>query len=591
MSKFKTVINNIKYFVPLLLKISPMVVISMIIVAIIGSIENIAFIIFPKMIIEELCGNMSKDVLIKIVLLFVGCLFICWTLMTIFDNIRYYYIRKADFKIDEIFNKKIASIDYFHIEDPKFADELSYAKQCLNQYSNGIYSVTYAISTLIQSTITIVSVFGIVLANGRPDVLLITLVGVLISVKIYGKYQQLDEEYNKQYVRTNRRQWYYNKSIMSFRLQKELRLYNTYNFIKQKGSEVNKEIDDGLKELTKKNKRYNYIDTTYRYIFTEFITIAILLYSVLKGNMTLPIFTMLFSSLGTLNNSMSNLVYGLKTYYKDCTYQENFIKLMNMESVFKEGKKPITEIKTIEFKNVSFKYPRTENYILKNVSFVINNKEKTSLVGLNGAGKTTIIKLLCRFFEVEEGEILINGINLNEYSYDEYMKCLSVVFQDFKIISFSVQNNIEIDENNKEKLYDVLERAKVLDRILELPNKENTYINKWFDKTGVEFSGGEMQKFALARALYKDASFVILDEPTSALDAMTEAEIYHHFKDVVGEKLCMFISHRLSSCIFSDNILVLDGNKIVESGTHEQLMKNNQGLYYKMFKAQAEYYK
>ena len=591
MKKFKTVFNNMKYFVPLLLKTSPMVIISMVIVSILGSIEDLIFIIFPKMIVEELWGNKDKVILLYVVIIFVGSLFISTFLSNIFSRIQYYCIQKADFKIDEMFNKKISSIDYFHIEDPKFADELSYAKQCLNQYSNGIYSVVYALSTIIRSIITITSVFSIVMLYSRIDILLITLVGVIISVRIYGKYQQLDEEYNKQFVRTNRRQWYFNKSIVSFRLQKELRLYNAYDYIKEKGTEVNEEIDQGLKTLTKKNKRYNVLDISYHYIFAMFITISILVYSVYKGDITLPIFTMLFSALSVLKNNMSNLIYGLKTYYKDCTYQENFIKLMKSESVFKLGTKHIEEIKEIEFKNVSFKYPRTDNYILQNVSFKITNKEKTSLVGLNGAGKTTIIKLLCRFFEVKEGEILVNGININEYLYDEYMNCLSVVFQDFKIISFSIKNNIEIDQDNQEKLYDVLSRSKVLDRVMELPNKEHTYINKWFDKTGVEFSGGEMQKFALSRALYKDASFVILDEPTSALDAMAEAEIYYHFKDVVGTKLCMFISHRLSSCIFSDNILVLDGNKIVECGNHNELMQNTEGLYYKMFKSQAEYYK
>ena len=299
---------------------------------------------------------------------------------------------------------------------------------------------------------------------------------------------------------------------------------------------------------------------------------------------------MLYSAVNTLDSGIINIIYAMKKYYQDCIYQENFINLMELETVFKDGKKPISKIETIEFKNVSFKYPRTDNYVLKDLSFKINNKEKISLVGLNGSGKTTIIKLICRFFEVKEGEILINGENINHYKYDDYMKCLAVVFQDFKVISFSIKSNIANLDENQEKLYDVLKRSQVLDRVNQLPDKENTYINKWFEKKGVEFSGGEMQKFALARALYKNADLVVLDEPTSALDPVSESEIYYHFKDVVGEKLTLFISHRLSSCIFSDKILVLDGNKIVETGTHNELLENKDGLYTKMFLSQAQYY-
>lgn len=171
------------------------------------------------------------------------------------------------------------------------------------------------------------------------------------------------------------------------------------------------------------------------------------------------------------------------------------------------------------------------------------------------------------------------------------MKKLAVVFQDFYIISFSIKSNIACIDNNQEKLYDCLKRAGAYDLVMGLDRKEYTYINKWFDKTGIEFSGGEKQKFAIARCLYKNGDFIVLDEPTSALDPMAEAEIYYHFNDIVGKKLTLFISHRLSSCIFSDRILVLDGAQIVESGTHKELMNNENGLYKKMFDSQAQYYK
>ena len=381
--------------------------------------------------------------------------------------------------------------------------------------------------------------------------------------------------------------------MMAFRSQKNLRLYNAKELIEKHSDEVNNIVFDKQKQTTRKMNKLDSFNYLFYYFITTFGTIILLAYSAYKSNSVSVIatFTMLYSSVQTLDNCVSNLIYCLKNYKQDCIYQDNFINLMEIETVFKDGVMPIEKIETIEFKNVSFKYPRTDAYILENVSFKITDKEKVSLVGLNGSGKTTIIKLLCRFFEIEEGEILVNGVNINKYKYDDYMKQMAVVFQDFKIISFNIKSNICIDDYDEDRLKDVLSRAEVLDKVESLPEKENTYINKWFDKRGVEFSGGEMQKFALARALYKDADLIILDEPTSALDPMSEAKIYYHFNEVVGKKLTLFISHRLSSCIFSDRILVLDGSKIVETGSHKELMSNKDGLYYKMFNSQAEFYK
>lgn len=454
----------------------------------------------------------------------------------------------------------------------------------------GIYSVTWTIKEFVENIITIFSVVGIILSSGEIFIIFVTLIGVVLNTIFYGKFQKIDEEFNKGTVRLFRRQWYYGNSMMAFRNHKNLRMYESDSLIRYKSDVVNNELFKIEEQTNKKINRVNLFEFSFSYLFTTFVTLVLLAYSVYYKNLELTVFTMLYGAVQTLDSGIANLIYSLKRYYQDCVYQENFINLMEIETIFKDGKANIDKIETIEFKNVSFKYPRCDDYILKNLSFKIDSKEKKSLVGLNGSGKTTIIKLICRFFDVNEGEILINGKNIKLYKCEDYMKCLAIVFQDFKIISFSVKNNIAILDENKDKLYDVLKRSEALERINELPDKENTYINKWFDKKGVEFSGGELQKLALARALYKDASFVVLDEPTSALDPISESKIYYRFKDVVGEKLTLFISHRLSSCIFSDRILVLDGYNIVETGTHEELMKNKEGLYRKMFIAQAEYY-
>lgn len=601
-SKRQLVIKNFKYMFPLLLKKSPQTVVLMVVSALVNSIKSLFGVVMPAKIIEELTGARNADVLLLYVLIIVLGTLVLNALSTLFNNLLSYYSSKADFHIDEMLNNKVTKVDYHNIEDPQFIDLLNRAKKGMNQYSGGIYSFIYAFQNIVWSIFTISGVITIIFASRLYILFILSLFALISNNIIYRKIQNRNQEFRNYMVRFDRKLWYYNKNITSFRQQKELRLYDGKKLIKDTVAIENPKAFKEYNKLTNKLIQLNTVDSVVYYIITNLLTILVLGYSVINdhiniGNwtitwptVTIAAFSMLWQSINTFDSAMSQLIYSLNDYLKACEYQNDFIDLMNIESDFITGKEPINKIETIEFKNVSFKYPRTENYILKNVSFKIDSKDKVSLVGLNGAGKTTIIKLLCRFYKVEEGEILVNGRNINEYEYETYMKNLAIVFQDFKIISFNIKSNIAILDENKEKFDDVLKRAQVYDKVQSLPNKEYTYINKWFDKNGVEFSGGEMQKFAIARALYKESDLVILDEPTSALDPVAEAEIYYHFNEIVGRKLTIFISHRLSSCIFSDRIMVLDGSKIAEVGKHTELMKKENGLYRKMFEAQATYY-
>lgn len=244
----------------------------------------------------------------------------------------------------------------------------------------------------------------------------------------------------------------------------------------------------------------------------------------------------------------------------------------------------------IEFKNVSFKYPGAENYALQNVNLKIKNGEHLAVVGRNGSGKTTFIKLMCRLYDVTDGEILINGINIKDYTKDSIIKLYSVVFQDFKIFSTTLKENVcasgDFDEG---RFYACLENADIKERTERMPNKESTYLYKDLDENGVEISGGEAQKLALARALYKDAPIVVLDEPTAALDPIAENEIYSRFNTFVQGKTAIYISHRLSSCAFCDKIAVFNNAKLAETGTHKDLLSAG-GKYAELWNAQAKYY-
>lgn len=244
----------------------------------------------------------------------------------------------------------------------------------------------------------------------------------------------------------------------------------------------------------------------------------------------------------------------------------------------------------IEFKNVSFKYPGANQYALENVSIKIENGSHLAVVGRNGSGKTTFIKLMCRLYDVTDGEILINGENIQAYTKESITALYSVVFQDFKIFSVSLKDNVCAGTAlDTDRLYTCLENANIKERVERLPNKENTYLYKDLNEGGVEISGGEAQKLALARALYKDAPVVVLDEPTAALDPIAENEIYSRFNSFVQSKTAIYISHRLSSCVFCDTIAVFDHARLVESGTHTALLAAD-GQYAALWNAQAKYY-
>ncbi len=245
----------------------------------------------------------------------------------------------------------------------------------------------------------------------------------------------------------------------------------------------------------------------------------------------------------------------------------------------------------IEFRDVSFKYPGAEDYALRHVSMKFKVGERLAVVGQNGSGKTTFIKLLCRLYDPTEGVILLNGIDIRKYSYDEYIALFSVVFQDFQLMSFSLGENIAASvEYDAERALDCLDKAGFSDRLKTLPNGLETMLNKDFDEAGVQVSGGEAQKIALARALYKDAPFVILDEPTAALDPIAEMEVYTKFDEICGDKTAVYISHRLSSCRFCDQIAVFDEGSIVQFGTHDALVTDEDGKYAALWNAQAQYY-
>lgn len=296
-----------------------------------------------------------------------------------------------------------------------------------------------------------------------------------------------------------------------------------------------------------------------------------------------------------LAESLNILISSLGSMKTNTTHLDNTFRYLDLPNAMYQGslttEKRADRNYQVEFKNVSFKYPGSEAWALRNVSMKFQIGKRLAIVGENGSGKTTFIKLLCRLYDPQEGTILLNGIDIRKYRYDDYMGIFSIVFQDFQLISQSLGSNVagSIDYD-PQRVKQALADAGFGPRLESLPKGLDTQLYKDYGEDGIEVSGGEAQKIAIARALYKDAPFIILDEPTAALDPMAEAEIYAKFNEISGDKTAIYISHRLSSCKFCDEILVFDRGSIIQQGTHEALLEQASGKYAQLWNAQAQYY-
>ena len=286
-----------------------------------------------------------------------------------------------------------------------------------------------------------------------------------------------------------------------------------------------------------------------------------------------------------LVSAVRGLISYVTVFKNNTPYMEKFFAYISRESKMTSGTKsvPMSDSYVFELKNVSFKYPGSEAYALKNVSMKIGSTNRFAIVGINGSGKTTLVKLLCRLYDPTSGVILLNGVDIREYKYDEYMKIFSVVFQDFSLLSLKAGENVAASVD-----YDA-EKVKECFKLTGITEFDpETYLYNDY-KDGIELSGGEAQKIAIARAIYRNSPCMILDEPTAALDPLAESEIYKLINQISSDKMIIYISHRLSSCRFADCIYVFDEGALMESGTHEELLQNK-ALYSAMWNSQAQYY-
>lgn len=505
--------------------------------------------------------------------------------------------------------EKLYKIEYSKLEDSDFkelihkhAESQERVYSSFSTFAQMIRDFVYGIVTIVMSIILILPLFKIGFTSTgntyfeKPiflfSVIISVIVMAVIILLIALKMNQNQFESENQYAILNKIYYYFLNLFSDYKTGKEIRLYKEQNIINDIAT--SKIVTDG-ETIMKKTALQCARSSSIVAILASIVGFGVYLFIGVKG--LLGLFSV--GSLVLYCGSFLQIVKGVMKMTWTFGQTEKIIPLVNYyfeilntrdEMTYGTKEIDLADNFDIEFKNVSFRYPNCETYALKNVNIKINSGEHYAIVGKNGSGKTTFIKLLCRLYDVSKGAILINGINIKEYTKDSIIRLYSVVFQDYKIFSLTAAQNIAAsDDYDKAKLYDSFEKADIKERILKMANKENTYLYKDLDENGVEISGGEAQKLALTRALYKDAPIVILDEPTASMDPIFESSMYSRFNSFVENKTTIYISHRLSSCAFCDNIAVFDKAELVEVGTHQNLIKLN-GKYAELWSAQAEYY-
>lgn len=590
--KNKTTVRSLRYSFSQIWKYRKSYLFISLLNVIIGAAIPFTEIIFLPLLINAMTAP-EKDIR-EIVILGVAMTVSNIVLLCLNSAINVHLEKSADFFLNiesEEISQLCMEIDFTLTENKEALDQIKKARDGMN-WSGGAHEIAKGFFLIISSVIKLLGV-GTVMLTTAPLLLLIIMILLIISAVINAKKNEIDIKTFSELSNINRVFGYVCWQIEDFRYGKDIRLYSAAGMMLEKAGQQIKRLSDYWQNVNDKKYPLNILDIAVGAI-RDFGTYFYLGVLAILGRITIGTFSQLLSAGGTLNSSLQAIIMGVQDIVKRGEYMNEVVKFMEYPPAMEKGTREIPALKNgheIEFRNVSFTYPGTDVKVLKDVSIVLKSGEKLSVVGLNGAGKTTFIKLLCRLYDVDSGEILLDGVNIREYDYEQYMQLFSVVFQDFRVLAFSAEDNILLGkEDIGNRIDSLFGKVGLTDTVNDLPKGKDTMMFKQFDKEGVELSGGQQQKLAIARALYKDAPVVILDEPTAALDPVAEYEIYRQFNDLVNGKTAVYISHRLSSCKFCDNIAVFSEGTIKEYGTHDTLLRKKDGIYSEMFKAQAQYY-
>ena len=581
--------------------------------AILQAIRPFLPIIISARILDELLGEKDQSTLITLAVALVTLMFMTHILSNYFMK-RYtdesnYLINNYEFQL----SKKSMRLDYSEIEKKETMDLLQYIHEGSNNYM-ALWHIADYLQLATLAILEIIIAFGLILtmfASGSQVsvtgnlsfvqsplifffLLFVLFVGILTSSILQSRLGDIIAKGAKGGVGANRIFNYLFFHISyNYANGKDIRLYSGQNLLEEKIKDfVEPNCQDCLDNFVKPNMKY----FSLLNLVNVLLLVAIYTFIIMKayvGAISVGVIFVQINAILRLYQSIGSFAKQYNMLKAACDHFKNSIKYFALPEMKQGGSKTVDKNGTyvFEFKDVSFKYPGSDSLVLDRINLTINHGERMAVVGMNGAGKTTLIKLLCRLYEPTDGIITLNGVDINDYDYQAYINLFSVVFQDFKLFSFEMDQNVAVDEKvNFEKLEDALKKSGLKNVMEELDHNYQVPLGKNFDEKGRDFSGGESQKLAIARALYKDSPIVILDEPTAALDPVAEFEIYSKFNDLIKNKGTLFISHRLSSCKFCHNIAVFDKGKIVQFGNHNLLLGDKKGKYHALWYAQADHY-
>ncbi len=546
-------------------------------------------ILFLKVLLGIIEKNMDFTFYIKNLALFLLC-GLCYEFISVYSDYKTLVGEKKMFKAlnNKIF-KKAAEVDISCYEDPVFYDKYQRASEIL---TGGYFSAyAYAVSSVISNFIAFISVISIVASIHFTYLLFLLPIAFVFLIEVAKSKVVYKRDFS---MTTNNRIKAYTQRIVFLRdYAKDIRTSNIFSVIIGR---FNKAVQSNI-EILKSYGVKLFLFSMISSLFGEFIpiigTYAFAGYQfIYTSALSVSGFSVVLSSIYSVRSTTEMMANEFAELSAVALYFQNLCEFFEYESKVVSGEKEPGEFESLEFKNVYFKYPSAEKYSLQNVNLKIEKGQTVAVVGVNGAGKTTFVKLLLRFYDVTSGEILYNGINIKEYKLESLRLKFATVFQDYKTFALSVNENIMCRNCSKEDTLTAekaLKQSGVYDKIQTLKNGADTVLTREFDENGAGLSGGEAQKTAVARMFASDFDVAILDEPSSALDPIAEYKMYENLIHATKNKTVIYISHRLSSAVLSDNIFVLGNGSVLESGSHSRLMANN-GEYAKMFALQASSY-
>lgn len=589
-NKIKNTIFTIKKTLKLVFVASPRwLIITIILNAISGLLVALNLFIW-KYFIDSATATLKDNSAYKIMLLFLILHFTIALIMGVLEQISIYTQTIYGELLDkEITRNTIEKLEQLDLIDYELDDTYNIIQRATQQSFQRSISILTALIQIIKGISSLIGTF-VFLLKFNSIIIILCIASIIpmfyINNKILEKWYDV---FNKRYEQV--RFVNYLKSLyIQYENIKEFKIFNVGKYINKTILSIydchinqDKSIRKKFLSQTSKMKIIDY--------FTIYFIKGIIIFNCIRKKLTIGSLITYMQSVDILKSSMNNIMGMFSQAYEDSLYMDNLLKLLNMKSKKTECKYEFnTNFKRIDFDNVSFKYEKKEQYVIKNFSFTFYSGHTYALVGLNGSGKTTLIKLLLGLYDVKEGNILIDGINLKDIDKDSYYLAVSAIFQDFIKYPFDVKTNITIADSRKKfteaEIHNAAGFSGANEFISDLPNKYNTKLMKeWSD--GVELSLGQWQKIAVSRAAIKDSTILILDEPTASIDVVTEFKLFSNFKDLKKNKLCLLVTHRFSNIRFVDYILVLENGVLKENGNHNNLMKKN-GIYKELYEIQAE---